>query len=194
MTMSQEFFRSRTSLSRRTALGGVGAAATALGLGHLHRVAAQDATPDAMAAHPIVGAWMVTTPAGPSLAVFFADGINIQGLPATQAGPQGVTFVGPQVGVWEPIDEHSIHFTGVQWHSDASGTLLGTITIDGYPTVSEDGRTLLDDNPESGPTIRDAVGTILDVLRGGPPVTGVRMSVGSPGFSLGTPVTGTPTT
>ncbi len=192
--MHDESLSSTSSLSRRAALGGVGATAAGLGLGHLNRATAQEATPDAMAAHPIVGAWMVTTPAGPSLAVFFADGINIQGLPATQTGPLGVTFVGPQIGVWEPTGPRSVHFTGVQWHSDATGALVATVTIDGYPTVSEDGQTLLDDNPESGPTIRDAAGTILDVLRGGPPVTAVRMGVGSPGFPEGTPVTGTPTT
>jgi hypothetical protein len=192
--MHDESLSSTSNLSRRAALGGVGAAAAALSLGHLQRAAAQDATPDAMANHPIVGAWMVTTPAGPSLAVFFADGINIQGLPATQASPLGVTFVGPQVGTWEPTGPRSVHFTGVQWHSDATGTLVATVTIDGYPTVSADGQTLLDDNPESGPTIRDAAGTILDVLRGGPPVTGVRMGVGSPGFPEATPAASTPTT
>lgn len=47
--MSQESFRSPSSLNRRTALGGIGAGAAALGLGHLNRAAAQDATPDAMA-------------------------------------------------------------------------------------------------------------------------------------------------
>jgi hypothetical protein len=192
--MHDESLSSTSNLSRRAALGGVGAAAAALSLGHLQRAAAQDATPDAMANHPIVGAWMVTTPAGPSLAVFFADGINIQGLPATQASPLGVTFVGPQVGTWEPTGPRSVHFTGVQWHSDATGTLVATVTIDGYPNVSADGQTLLDDNPESGPTIRDAAGTILDVLRGGPPVTGVRMGVGSPGFPEATPAASTPTT
>src|SRR5215216_5280214 len=155
---------------------------------------AQDAKADAIANHPIVGTWMVTTPAGLAMAVFFADGTNIQGLPATMAGPQGVTFVSTQVGTWEPIDEHSIHFTGVQLHTDANGTLVGTVTIDGHPTVSEDGQTLRDDNPESGPTIRDAAGTILDVLRGGPPVTGVRMGVGAPGFPEASPAASTPTT
>ena len=153
---------------------------------------AQEATPDAMATHPIVGSWMVSTPAGLAMAVFFADGTNIQGLPATMPGPQGVTYVSTQVGRWEPIDERSIHFTGVQLHTDANGTLVGTVTIDGHPTVSEDGQTLRDDNPESGPTIRDAAGTILDVPRGGPPVTGVRMGVGSPGFPEESPVAGTP--
>jgi hypothetical protein len=191
--MPRETRQSSSSLSRRAALGGVGAAAAALSLGNLDRAAAQEATPDAMADHPIVGAWMVTTAAGPSMAVFFADGIIIQGPPASQAGPFGVSFVSPQVGTWEPTGPRSVHFTGVQFHSDATGTLVGTVTIDGYPTVSEDGQTLLDDNPESGPTIRDATGNVINELRGGPPVTGVRMGVGSPGFPEASPVAGTPT-
>jgi hypothetical protein len=192
--MSHDPHRSSSNLSRRTALGGVGVAAAALSLGHLDRAAAQETTPGAMANHPIVGAWMVATPAGPSMAVFFADGINIQGLPASQTGPFGVSFVSPQVGTWEPIDERSVHFTGVQFHSDANGILVGTVTIDGHPTVSDDGQTLRDDNPESGPTIRDADGNVVDVLKGGPPVTAVRMGVGSPGLAGSTPITGTPTT
>ena len=49
-------------LNRRSALGGLGLAASALGLGTVHRVAAQ-ATPDVLASHPIVGAWMVSRPA-----------------------------------------------------------------------------------------------------------------------------------
>ncbi len=158
-----------------------------------HPASAQEATPSAMANHPIVGSWMVTTPAGLAMAVFFADGTNIQGLPATMPGPQGVTYVSTQVGTWEPIDERSIHFTGVQLHTDANGTLVGTVTIDGHPTVSEDGQTLRDDNPESGPTIRDAAGNIVDVLRGGPVVTGVRMGVGVPGLPGTGSMTGTPT-
>jgi hypothetical protein len=154
---------------------------------------AQVATPDAMASHPIVGSWMVTTPAGLAMAVFFADGTNIQGLPATMPGLQGVTYVSTQVGTWVPIDERRIHFTGVQLHTDANGTLVGTVTIDGHPTVSEDGQTLRDDNPESGPTIRDAAGNVTDVLRGGPPATGVRMGVGNPGLPGTTSMAGTAT-
>jgi hypothetical protein len=166
-----------------------GALSGALAVGRA--ATAQEATPSAMAIHPIVGTWMVTTPAGLAMAVFFADGTNIQGLPATMPGPQGATYVSTQVGTWEPIDERSVHFTGVQLHTDANGALVGTVTINGHPTVSEDGQTLRDDNPESGPTIRDADGNVLDVLRGGPLVTGVRMGVGSPGLPGGTPTAGT---
>lgn len=167
-----------------------GALASALAVGRT--TSAQEAATE-MANHPIVGTWMVTTPAGLAMAVFFADGTNIQGLPATMPGPQGVTYVSTQVGTWEPLDERSVHFTGVQLHTDANGTLVGTVTIDGHPTVSEDGQTLRDDNPESGPTIRDADGNVVDVLKGGPLVTGVRMGVGSPGLPGTTPMPGTPT-
>ena len=178
------------SVSRRTALAGLGAGG--LGLAVTARGAAQDATNE-MANHPIVGNWMVTTGAGPAMAVFLADGTNIQGLPATQAGPNGVMFVSTQVGTWEPVGERGVHFTGVQLHSDANGILVGSVTIDAYPVVSEDGQTLLDDDPRSGPIIRDAAGTVVADLRGtGPPATGVRMGVGAPGFPAGTPAAGTP--
>jgi hypothetical protein len=186
-----------TAVSRRSALTGLGAGGLGIALAaSTHDAAAQDATPMAKANHPIVGNWMVTTGAGPAMAVFLADGTNIQGLPATQAGPNGVEFVSTQVGSWEPVSERGIHFTGVQLHTDANGTLTGTVTIDAYPTVSEDGQTLLDDDPRSGPIIRDAAGAIIADLRGsGPPATGVRMGVGVgvPDLPAGTPAAGTPT-
>ena len=100
--MAQDTFRSMASLSRRSALSGAGLAAAALGLGTVSRVAAQEATPVDYGDHPIVGSWMVSTPGGPAMAVFFADGTNIQGLPVTQTSPLGVTFVSTQVGRWEP--------------------------------------------------------------------------------------------
>ena len=185
---------SSSGLSRRAAIGSAGAIAGVLGLGsRIGHTSAQDATPNAMASHPIVGTWMVTTPAGLAMAVFFADGTNIQGLPATMASPMGVTYVSTQVGTWEPTGPRSVHFTGVQLHTDANGTLVATVTIDAHPTVSEDGQTFRNDNPESGPTIRDAAGTIIDVPRGAPPATGVRMGVGSPGLPGVASMAGTPT-
>jgi hypothetical protein len=195
--MNDDPTRSPSTVTRRTALVGLGTGGLGLALAATARsTAAQEATSEAMATHPIVGNWMVTTGAGPAMAVFLADGTNIQGLPATQAGPNGVEFVSTQVGSWEPVSERGIHFTGVQLHSDANGTLTGTVTIDAYPTVSEDGQTLLDDDPRSGPIIRDAAGTVVADLRGsGPPATGVRMGVGVgvPDLPTGTPTTGTPT-
>ncbi|HEY7037110.1 MAG TPA: hypothetical protein VH482_37665, partial [Thermomicrobiales bacterium] len=161
-----------------------------------HPAAAQDTTAE-MAKHPIVGNWMVSTGAGPAMAAFLADGTNVQGLPVTMAGPNGVEFVSTQVGSWEPVSERGVHFTGVQLHTDADGNLVGTVTIDAYPVVSEDGQTLFDDDPRSGPIIRDAAGAVVADLRGsGPPARGVRMGVGIgvPELPAGTPVAATPTT
>jgi hypothetical protein len=172
------------SLSRRTALLGLGAGGIGMALSARGRSsAAQDAASAAMANHPMVGVWMVTTPSGLAPGIFTPDGIAIIIVPATGNSPLGTTYVSTEIGTWEPISERGIHFTAVQLHSDANGNYVGSITIDGYPVVSADGQSLVDDSPDSGPTIRDAQGNVLDVLRGGPPVTGVRMGVGAPGFT-----------
>ena len=185
---------SPSGLSRRAALGSAGAIA-AVGLGsRLDRAIAQETTPSAMASHPMVGAWMATTPSGLAPGIFFPDGTVIITVPVTGNSPLGTTFVSTQPGTWEPVSARGIHFTCVQLHSDANGTYVGSITVDGHPVVSADGQSILDDSPESGPTIRDAQGAVLDVLRGGPPVTGVRMGVGAPGLPEGTSAASTPTT
>jgi len=42
-----------------------------------------------------------------AIAVSANDGSVVTALPATQAGPQGVTFVGTQVGTWETTGPRS---------------------------------------------------------------------------------------
>jgi hypothetical protein len=186
---------SDASLSRRTALVGLGGGGIGVALATRGRIAAaQDAQSDAMATHLTVGAWMASTPSGLAPGIFFPDGTVIVTVPVTGNSPLGTTYVSTQPGTWEPVSERGIHFTGVQLHSDANGNYVGSITIDGHPVVSEDGQSLVDDSPESGPTIRDAYGNVLDVLRGGPPVTGVRIGVGAPGFPEASPAASTPTT
>ena len=181
-------------VSRRTSLAGLGGS-LGLTLTSCRHTSAQEGAGD-LAGHPIVGVWMVTTPTGPALAVFSADGTNIQGVPTAQAGPGGVTFTGAQVGTWEPIDERRVHFTGVQLLTDATGAFVGSVTIDGHPQVREDGQRIVDDAPETTITIRDAAHNVVEIITpypGGPPATGVRMGVGAPGFPEGTPAAGTPT-
>ncbi len=161
--------------------------------------AAQDATPDAammaLATHPAVGSWNAMTPAGPVIGVFLPDGTNLMAVPATQAGPNGVEFISTQAGRWEPVSERGIHFTSVQWHSDATGVYTGSVTVDSYPVISEDGQTLLDDQSHAVITIRDATGAVVQEISGAgePPVTGVRMDVGAPGFPAATSESATPT-
>src|SRR5215213_3164906 len=62
------------SLSRRTALAGLGAGAVTLATAR--RSSAQDPVGE-LASHPIVGTWNAMTPGGPVLADFSADGTAI---------------------------------------------------------------------------------------------------------------------
>jgi len=174
----------RETVSRRVALAGLGAGGLAVALAASGRnAAAQDAATE-MANHPIVGVWNVMTPGGPAPGIFFPNGMVLITPQVTQAGPNGVTFVTSSAGMWEPISERGVHFTGIQIHSDAEGNYVGSVTIDGYPVISEDGQSLLDDQSQGTITVRDATGAIIEEIAtaGAPPVTGTRMAVGAPGF------------
>jgi hypothetical protein len=184
--------RPAAPVSRRTALAGLGAGGLGLALAARGPGAsAQDAPPVSWAGHPNVGVWMVDSPIGRALAVYSADGSLVTALPASQAGPQGVTFASTQVGTWEPTGERGTHLTAVQLLSDGAGAYVGSVTVDAYQEVSEDGQTFVS-GEGSSVTIRGAAHAVLDVLSGGPPAVGTRMGVGSPGFPEGTPAAATP--
>ena len=190
-------------MRRRSVLLSVasGALTGALTLGRPHGVAARQETAS-LADHPLTGDWMAManrrpSPGSPQVPVpshYGADGSVLLVFPPTQVGMQGVEFVSPHVGTWEADGERRGHFTTVQPLSDANGAFLGTVTVDGYPEVSADGQTFVDDGSKVMITIRDATGAIVQQMpgAGGPPVTGIRMAPGVPGFPLGTPATSTP--
>ena len=197
-------FRTTASLSRRAALGGVGATAATFSLGHLDPATAQEATPSALARHSIVGAWMIMNPGNPpnaSPAIFSADGtFSAAGAPSAIDPQRGVVLGSPVIGVWEPTGERSVHVTWVQALSDLNGTYLGTFTLDGYPEVSADGQSWDDEGTQVHFTIRDASNTIVQEVGGGnaaepatPPVHAMRMQVGNPGLPEGTATASTPT-
>jgi hypothetical protein len=185
--------RSPSAVSRRTALAGVAAGGLGVALGTRVRLtSAQDAT----ASHPIVGVWNAVAPGGPSVANFQADGSVTFAAPANYVDPAlGVVFQGSSMGTWEPTGERSIHGTWITYLSDGDGTFLGTVTIDGYPEVSADGRSLTDDQSRVMITIRDAAGVVVQEIApaGAPPVIGNRIEVGQPNFPPSTPTAGTPT-
>ena len=144
-----------------------------------------------MANHPIVGNWMVVDADRPALAVFLADGTNIQGLPATQAGPNGVVFVSTQVG---SVGTRQRARRPLHRRPAALGCRRGLrsapSTIDGLPG-GQRGRA---DAPRRRPAFgaahpRRGRATSSADLRGtgGPPATGVRMGVGAPGLPAGRP-------
>jgi hypothetical protein len=201
--MSNDPCHSTSALSRRLALGGVGAAAAALSLRSLHPVTAQEATPDAMtrrmamASHPLVGTWLVNTPGGLSPAIFGADGSVVLGVTPNYVDPQlGVTFQGPLLGTWEPDGERSGHLTVVQALSDADGAYTGTFLFDGYQEVSADGQTFVSSKPQRT-VVRDAANTVVfdQVVPMAPPVTATRIgaTIASVVFPPATPTAGTPT-
>jgi hypothetical protein len=189
-------------MRRRTVLGSAIAGTLAGAAAAVRPAAAQEAAPGALAGHPLAGTWLAMAnpplPDAPQVAapsVFGADGTVLLVFPPTQAGPQGVQFAAPAMGTWEADGERRGHFTAVQALSDAAGTYLGTVTIDGYPEVGADGQTFVDDGSKAVVTIRDAAGAVVQEVAGvfARPVTATRMGPGAPGFPAATPAAGTPT-
>ena len=164
---------------------------------------AQEATPSALAQHPIVGAWLVMDPSDPlntRPAIFAADGtLTVGYVPSLTDVDRGVVLQGTAIGVWEPTGERSVHLTYVQTLSDLNGSYLGTRTRDAYPEVSEDGQRFRDDGTQVHITFRDSTNTIVSEASGGDAdaatrqVHAVRMQVGNPGFMEAPPVSGAPT-
>lgn len=159
---------------------------------------AQEET-DTLAGHPLVGTWLAMAPGGASPETFAADGSFIASPPILEAGSEGVTFLSPLLGVWESTGERSGHFTAVQALSDASGAYTGSLTIDGYLDVSDDGQSFIDDGPETTLTFRDAANTVVAVVKpyeagddSVAPVTAIRMAVDAPGFPAETTAEATP--
>src|SRR5215212_9266754 len=146
--MPHDASRSLSHLNRRAALGGIGAAAAALGLGHLDRATAQNATPTPLAAHPLAGTWLAMTVGGLSPSIFAPDGSVVLEWAVSYVDPAfpdlDVVFNTPGIGTWEPVSEQQGHFTVVAVLSDAKGTYLGTATVEGHPSVSPDRQTFND--------------------------------------------------
>ena len=176
--------RSATFVSRRTALAGLGASGLGLALAATARsTAAQDVATD-LASQPNVGVWMIDSPIGRAVAVYSADGSVVAALPASQAGLFGVTLSSAQVGTWEAVGERDTHLTVVQLLSDEAGNYAGSVTVDAYQQVSEDGQTWVSGEGTTI-TIRDAAHAVVEVLTSFPPATAIRMGPGAPGFPEG---------
>jgi hypothetical protein len=128
------------------------------------------------------------TPGAPPVPIpsfYGADGSVVLAWPVTQTGAVDVGFVSSVVGIWEATGDQSGHFTAVQVLTDANGAFTGTVTIDGHPSVQEDGETFLDDSADTKITVRDPWGAVVSVSGGDgtfPTVMGYRMSPGNPGI------------
>lgn len=190
--MARQTISTHPALTRRAALLRGTAATAVAGFGLL--------APPALAEqvdysdHPLTGTWLAMAnpplpddPQFPATSLFTADGTVLLIFPTSQVGPQGPFLTSPVLGIWEPDSERRGRFTAVQVMSTLDGAFLGSITIDGFPTVSEDGNTFTDDGSRATITFRDAAGTIVNQIiptgqPAGRPVTAVKMSAGAPGF------------
>ncbi len=184
--------RSNLNLTRRTTLAGLAAGGLGVAVGGRRSGTAQEMS---LADHPMTGMWLALgnpprrgqDPQFPAPSLFATDGTVILGFVPAEIGMEGdIQFTGSPMGVWEPHDDHTAHFTVVQVLADKTGKLVGTVTIDGHPSTDDGGLTFSDDGVLNTVTIRDAAGAVLTVIppgTAGTPVTGIRMRVGNAGFS-----------
>jgi hypothetical protein len=192
--------RTTDSISRRAALAGLGATGLSLALATTTRLAsAQEATPDAMAGHPMIGTWAVMAPDGVIPQIHGPDGTVVVAFPPSYVDPTlGLTFRSPALGRWEADGERSGHFAVIEARSDPSGTFIGTLLFEGGIEVSADGQTWVGGgNTPLRIIVRDAANNVTSdqVLSGGPPVTATRIgaTVDSVVLPVATPAAGTPT-
>ena len=171
------------TVSRRSALVGLGAGG--LGLALAGRAAAQDATPGAMAGHPLVGAWYADfDPANPGTLFvytsFHADGTR------TDVHP----FAGAGIGAWEATGARTGRaINKYQNIATAPGDFVqGTVTVWSTFAVAEDGNGTTEDAVVE---LRGSDGAVVALFpfSGG----GSRRLAVEPPPPLGTPEAGTPT-
>ena len=171
--------RSDQLVSRRTALAGLGAGTAALALAATHPAVAQDATPDAAATHPLVGAWLVAVPTDPSRTV----ALNTYGADGTVSF--NVDNGAVLHGTWEATGPRTAALTVVGFARDHAGTLVGGLqTIRGSVEVDDIGQTFHTEGDEFqtrdgmviGPFANAVIGTRITVQPAGTPVPGTPAS------------------
>lgn len=195
--MLRESRQSSSRLNRRAAVGGIGVAAATLGLDRVNHASAQEATPDSLAQHPLVGTWAVMSTGGIVPQTHHADGSIIAAFPPNYVDPAtGLTFQGAALGQWESTGERSGRFTFLQALADPDGTYSGTFQLSADIDLSEDGQSWAGSAPPRI-VVRDAINSIVfdEVVPLGPPVMATRMSATPDGFILPDvrPVETTPT-
>ena len=176
--------RSTASVSRRSALAGLGVGGFGLALSSTGDQATAKTTD--LADHPLTGTWLATVPGGMAPSLFAADGTVLLAWPICMPGPDGDTaYTTSGVGTWERTSERGGYFNVVQVLSDKSGVFIGTRSVHGYPIVSDDGRSFLDDGKQVRVYVRDASNEVTAILGENgdlPQISGIRMSPGTPGF------------
>lgn len=117
---------------------------------------------------------------------FGADGSLVMRFPDVELSRQGTSFISGGFGTWEPVGDQAAVYTVVRAVSHANGVDLGTMTIQGYLTLSPDGLSFTDDGRLTTVTRRDARGTILSVTGANetaPAAVASRVMVGQTGIA-----------
>jgi hypothetical protein len=183
-----------TSLSRRTALAGLGASSLGFFASRLEAATSSAASATtSLAGHPLTGFWLtlMALPSHPDdvlavPAIFGADGSAVLIFPCTEANESGVQVKGAAIGTWAPIDDRYAHFTTVQALSGMDGQYHGTVTFDAYPWVNDDGDTFDVQSQYDLFTVRDQMNHIT-ASTAGPfrnPMRAYRMHPGHAGFPM----------
>jgi hypothetical protein len=184
------------SVSRRTALAGLGVGGLALALATTARPAAAQEVAGDLAGHPLVGTWVVMVPGAVVPQIFGPDGSVVAAFPPNYVDPElGLAFHGPALGRWEATGERSGHFTVIEAISDAAGAYVGTFQYEANPEVNAVGRTLVITKPRRV-IVRYAANTVtVDQVFQGPPVTATRVgaTMDSVVLPVATPTAATPT-
>lgn len=118
--------------------------------------------------HPLVGPWVLRQPpdiAGApwilAPAEFRADRTVVLMVPVRQDLEGGLVFTTMAIGTWRPTGPQEAQFTAVHSTFDANGAFHGTVTIEGFPTVSASDQTFTDTGTGSMVTETDAAGFVV---------------------------------
>jgi hypothetical protein len=188
------------TLTRRSALAGLGAGSLGLFLG----ASASAAMPAAetggggggsllsTASHPLAGRWLshVALPSRPDVEVavptfFGGDGTVVMIFPGTEVEKRGIQVSGIALGCWEPMTADLGHFTAVQVLANLDGDYVGTVTIDGYAQTDAEGLGYAVRSEDNLFTVRNQANDIIEELAASAahPMSGLRMRVGNAGFA-----------
>jgi hypothetical protein len=192
----------RSNITRRRALAGIGAGSLATILGataaanphapHVEPGTAPDISRVAMGSHRLNGRWLasIMLPSNPGVIVsvpsfFSPDGAVMMIFPGTEASRHGVEIRGVALGDWEPENERVGRFTAVQVLANLEGRYIGTMTIDGFAVLDQDDMGFTVRSDDHVFTLRDTYNAITEHLgvSATNPMRGRRMRAGQPGFA-----------
>jgi hypothetical protein len=188
------------SLTRRSALAGLGVGSLGLFLG-----ASASAAPPAFetggggggsllpttATHPLAGRWLshLALPSRPDVEVavptfFGGDGTVVMIFPGMEAEKRGIQVSGIALGCWEPMTADLGHFTAVQVLANLDGDYVGTVTIDGYAQTDAEGLGYAVRSEDNLFTVRNQANDIIEELAASAahPMRGLKMRAGNAGF------------